>query len=139
MALRFTLQRSAKRLETATYALNPWSTASNSWKERINNPSRAPWQHDPTEARPDPYPHKLFENETYPRKGMGIVEYATMHWDMGRRTHSWMYRLQANVTFIACVAWALWCTKTFISAGKTPAHTHDEHHRQELVNAVVQA
>ena len=69
---------------------------------------------------------------------MTFMEYFQANWDMGRRTHSWYSRLSANSTFIVMVAFAFWLSSKTISMPPAQMLTHEEHHREHLVNEMIQ-
>merc|ERR1712113_1228296 len=118
----------------AGFSPNPFSRANpDSWSYRFNNPSQTPWQRLPTESIPDPYPVEVNPNETYPRKGETLISFIKANLDLGSQQHSWIDRFRSRAMIFASFALTFWIHSKMSDMPAAEPHTHEEHHRSEII------
>merc|ERR1712027_42330 len=134
------INRSALRcaLPKAGFSPNPFSRSnSDSWSYRFNNPSQTPWQRLPTESVPDPYPTVVYPNETYPRKGETIISFFQKNWELADQQHSWIDRFKARLMVFLMFGTAFWVHSKMDKVPAAQHHTHEEHHKAEIIQAAM--
>merc|ERR1712048_1442972 len=133
--LKSALIKEDTRLSALRYAIpkagfspNPFSrTNPNAWSYRFNNPSQTPWQRLPTEAVPDPYP----------RKGETVISFFQKNWELADQQHSWVDRFKARVMLFLMFGTTFWVHSKMDKIPVAEHHTHEEHHKAQIIQAAM--